>query len=83
MHLRILSRTYADDGILPEAVAFDNSSRFVAATTFDHYDGRSPGRSIDFWRIAGDHADPGRIEFVKTSCSVPVTRGAHSIAIVR
>lgn len=75
--------TYASDGILPEGLVFDGSSRFVAATTFDRYDGRSPGGSVDFWRISGDHADPGRVEFVKTSRSVPVTRGAHTIAIVR
>ncbi|KAJ3543856.1 hypothetical protein NM208_g3356 [Fusarium decemcellulare] len=74
--------TYAFDGILPEGVVFDTSSRFVAATTFDQYDGRSPGGSIDFWRISGDHADVNRIEFVKTSYSVPVTRGAHSISLV-
>ncbi|KAF4996356.1 hypothetical protein FDECE_12500 [Fusarium decemcellulare] len=74
--------TFAYDGILLEGVVFDTSSRFVAATTFDQYDGRSPGGSIDFWRISGDHADVNRIEFVKTSYSVPVTRGAHSISLV-
>ncbi|MGO4317947.1 hypothetical protein [Agrobacterium sp. MCAB5] len=75
--------TYPFDGILPESVVFDNSSRFVAATTYDHYDGRMPGGSIDFWRISGDPGDPDRIEFVKTSYSVPVTRGPHVISIVR
>ncbi|KAF4465135.1 hypothetical protein FALBO_8025 [Fusarium albosuccineum] len=74
--------TFAHDGILPEGVVFDTSSRFVAATTFDQYDGRSPGGSIDFWRISGDHADVNRIEFVKTSYSIPITRGAHSISLV-
>lgn len=75
--------TYAFDGILPEGVVFDSSSRFVAATTFDQYDGRSPGGSVDFWRISGDHADVNRVEFVKTSYSIPVTRGAHAIALQR
>ncbi|KAI1246567.1 hypothetical protein MGN70_013467 [Eutypa lata] len=40
--------TYASDGILPEGLVFDGSSRFVAATTFDRYDGRSPARSVNF-----------------------------------
>ncbi|MFK0206306.1 hypothetical protein [Agrobacterium sp. NPDC090283] len=75
--------THAYDGILPESVVFDNSSRFVAATTFDQYDGRSPGGSIDFWRISGDHANADRIELVKTSYTVPVTRGAHVLSIVQ
>ncbi|EQB57276.1 hypothetical protein CGLO_02622 [Colletotrichum gloeosporioides Cg-14] len=74
--------TYAFDGILPEGVVFDSSSRFVASTTFDQYDGRIPGGSIDIWRISGDHADPTRVEFVKTSVSVPVVRGPHVIAMV-
>ncbi|KAM5346132.1 hypothetical protein ACJ41O_009137 [Fusarium nematophilum] len=43
--------TYAYDGVLPEGVVFDGSSRFVLATTFDQYDGRSPGVSVDFWRV--------------------------------
>lgn len=62
---------------------FDNSSRFVTATSYDHYDGRNPGDSIDFWRISGDYADPDRIEFVEINCSVPVTRGAHVMRIMR
>ncbi|KAH0421091.1 hypothetical protein CcaCcLH18_13631 [Colletotrichum camelliae] len=64
--------TYTFDGILPEGVVFDSSSRYVASTTFDQYDGRIPGGSIDIWRISGDHADPTRVELVKTSVSVPV-----------
>ncbi|RSL43747.1 hypothetical protein CEP54_014951 [Fusarium duplospermum] len=73
--------TYAFDEILPEGVVFDSSSRFVAVTTFDQYDGKSPGGSVDFWRISGDHADVNRVEFVETSYSIPVTRGVHSIAL--
>lgn len=75
--------TYAFDGILPESVVFDNSSRFLAVTTFDHYDEQKPGGSIDFWRLAGDAFDPKRIELVRTGYSVPVTRGIHSMVIVR
>ena len=74
---------YSFDGILPESVVFDNSSRYLAVATFDHYDGRKPGGSIDFWRLTGDYFDPKRIELVKTGYSVPVTRGVHSLVIVR
>ena len=74
---------YSFDGILPESVVFDNSSRYLAVATFDHYDGRTPGGSIDFWRLTGDYYNPKRIELVKTGYSVPVTRGVHSMVIVR
>ena len=74
---------YAFDGILPESVAFDNSSRFLAVATFDHFDEKRTGGSIDFWRITGDSFDPKRTELVKTSYSVPVTRGVHSMVIVQ
>lgn len=73
---------YAYDGILPEAAVFDRSSRFLAVATFDHYDGRGAG-SVDFWRIARDALDVERLELVKTGYSVPVTRGAHSMVLVR
>ena len=71
------------EGILPEAAVFDNSSRFLAVTCFDHFAGSPAGGSIDFWRISGDYADPKRIELVKTGYSVPVARGPQSMAIVR
>jgi DNA-binding beta-propeller fold protein YncE len=74
---------YAYDGILPEAAAFDASSRFVAVVTYDHYDDRKTGGSVDFWRLARDPLDPERVELVKTEHSVPVTRGAHSLVLVR
>lgn len=74
---------YTFDGILPEAVVFDNSSRFLAVTTFDHYDRSRTGGSIDFWRLAKDVNDPTRAELVKINYSVPVARGAHSLVIVR
>jgi DNA-binding beta-propeller fold protein YncE len=73
---------FAYDGILPEAAAFDGSSRFLAVATFDHYDGRRAG-SVDFWRIARDPLDSERLELVRTGYSVPVTRGAHSMVLVR
>ena len=74
---------YPFDGILPESVVFDNSSRYLAVATFDHFDGRKPGGSIDFWRLTGDYFNPKRIELVKTGYSIPVTRGVHSMVIIR
>ena len=71
------------DGILPETVLFDNSSQFIASTTFDRFDGQTPGGSLDFWRIAPDAADAQRVELVKNNVSLPVTRGAHTMVIVR
>ena len=70
------------DGILPEAAAFDASSRYLAVATYDHFDDRIAGGSIDFWRIAADPLDPKPL-LVKTNHSVPVTRGAHSMVLVR
>ncbi|WP_204251134.1 lactonase family protein [Elioraea rosea] len=74
---------FAYDGILPEAAAFDASSRFLAVVTYDHFDDRRAGGSVDFWRVARDPIDPARIELVKTAHAVPVTRGAHSMVLVR
>lgn len=74
---------YAFDGILPESLAFDNTSRFLAVATFDHFDEKRPGGSIDFWRITGDSFDPKRTELVRTGHSVPVTRGVHTMVMVR
>ena len=75
--------TYAFDGVLCEAAVFDNSSRFIASLNFTFFDPNRKGGSIDFWRIAGDFADPKRTELVKMDFRIPVTRGAHSMVIVR
>lgn len=74
---------YPQDAVLPEGIVFDNSSRFIAVTTFDHIDDRRVGGAVEFWRLSGDHADPSRVGLVKTNVSVPVARGAHSISIAR
>ena len=74
---------FAYDGILPEAAAFDVTGRFVAVATYDHFDDRRAGGSIDFWRITGDPLKPGDVTMMKTELSVPVTRGAHSMVLVR
>jgi len=73
---------FAFDGILPESAAFDASGRFLAVTSFERYDARGEG-SCDFWRVARDPLDSGRLALVKTGYSVPVTRGAHSMVLVR
>ena len=74
---------FSFDGILPESVVFDNTSRYLAVATFDHYEAKKKGGSIDFWRLTSDYFDPTRVELVKTDYSVPVTRGVHSMVIVR
>lgn len=71
------------NGILPESVVFDNTSQYIAVATFDHYDVNRRGGSIDFWRLTKDYFDATRILLVKTDYSVPVTRGIHSMVIVR
>ncbi|MEM1314061.1 MAG: hypothetical protein AAGI51_05870 [Pseudomonadota bacterium] len=74
---------FAYDGILPEAAQFDNSGEYLAVANYDHFDDRRAGSSIDFWRIQSDPLDPGNTQLIKTEHSVPVARGAHSMAIVR
>jgi DNA-binding beta-propeller fold protein YncE len=69
------------DGILPEAATFDASGRFVAVATYDHFDDRTPGGSIDFWRVVADPTHPTP-RLVQTTTSVPVTRGVHSLVLV-
>lgn len=75
-------RDFAFDGILPESTVFDNTSKFVAVATFNYYDMKRTGGSIDFWRLTSDYFDPTRIELVKTDYANPVTRGVHSMVIV-
>jgi len=72
---------YPFDGILPEAAAFDASSQYLAVVNYDFFDDRTPGGSIDFWRIASDPLNPQPM-LVQTRYSVPVTRGAHSLVLV-
>ena len=76
-------RDFAFDGALPEMAVFDNSSRFVAVTIFNQFDDPGAKGSIDFWRMERDPFDADRIELVKTRHSVPVTRGVHSLAVIR
>lgn len=74
---------FAFDGILPEAAAFDASGRYLAVVSYDHFDDREPGGSVHFWRLAQDTLEPGRTELVRTPFAVPLTRGAHSMVLVK
>ncbi|MEM6491341.1 MAG: hypothetical protein AAF684_05475, partial [Pseudomonadota bacterium] len=74
---------FAYDGVLPEAAVFDNSSRFLAVANYDHFEDRTTGSSIDFWRLQADPLDPSNTQLVKTPYAVPVARGAHSMVIAR
>lgn len=70
-------------GVIPEAAAFDNSSRYLAVTSFDHLGPQASHGSVDFWRTGGDFQDPSRVELAPTGYSIPIARGAHSMDIVR
>jgi len=74
--------TFSYDGILPEAAVFDNSGKFIAVATYDHFDDSKRGGSIDIWRIQSDPLDLANVQLIKTEHSVPVTRGVHSMTIV-
>jgi DNA-binding beta-propeller fold protein YncE len=74
---------FSYDGILPEAAVFDNSGNYLAVVTYDHFDDRRTGGSVDFWRIQADPLDAANVQLVKTEHSVPVARGAHSMQIIR
>ncbi|MEO0521547.1 MAG: hypothetical protein AAF088_01350 [Pseudomonadota bacterium] len=70
--------TYAYDGILPEAAAFDASGDYVMVVNYDQFEGGSDGGSIDFWRLVeGD-----RPKLVQTRTSIPVPHGPHSTTLV-
>ncbi len=71
------------EGVLPEPIVFDNSSRFLASSSFSSFADPVAGGSIDFWRIVDRNPQPGRVELVKLKESIAVSRGPQSIAIVR
>jgi DNA-binding beta-propeller fold protein YncE len=73
---------YPFDGILPEAAAFDASSQYLAVANYDHFDDSIKGGSIDFWRIGTDPLNP-KPQLIKTNYSIPVTRGIHSMVLVK
>ncbi|WP_422081565.1 beta-propeller fold lactonase family protein [Ulvibacterium sp.] len=68
-------------GILPEAIVFDASDNYLAVAVFDNFDDTVKGGRIDFWRVV---REKGELPFlVKTDHSVSVTRGAHSMTLVK
>lgn len=67
------------DGILPEAAVFDAANNFVAAVVYDHFDDRKPGSAIKFWRLVRDP----EVKLIELDQEIPVTRGAHSMVLVR
>ena len=66
-------------GVIPESAAFDRSGRFLAVAVFDHLPPARSGGSLDLWRVA----DGGRRALVPTGVSLPLPRGAHSMAVAR
>lgn len=70
--------TFAYDGILPEAAAFDASGSYVMVVNYDQLEGGPEGGSIDLWRLVeGD-----RPKLVQTRTSIPVPHGPHSTTLV-
>lgn len=74
---------FAFDGVLPEAIVFDNSSHFLASSSFGRFEDATAGGSINFWRISDRNPQPGRVELIKLNESIPVSRGPQSMALVR
>ncbi len=64
---------FALDGMLPEMAVFDNSSRYLAATTFAHFDPARPSRSGGWRRTT---STPGRWSWSNrtTPCPSPAAR---------
>jgi hypothetical protein len=71
------------DGILPEAAVFDASGMQLAVATFDLYDEAEEGTAIDYFRIADDPLNPYNKVLVKMRWHTPVTRGAHSLILIK
>ncbi len=69
--------------MLPEAIVFDNSRRFLAVGNSSHYDDPKAGGAIELFRIEEDNPQPGRVELVDLGDSVAVARGPESMAIAR
>ncbi|MEL6279088.1 MAG: hypothetical protein AAFR28_09435 [Pseudomonadota bacterium] len=69
--------TFAFDGVLPEAAAWDASSRHIAVVNYDHLDPNRPGGSIDFWKLVDGDAP----RLVKMRQSIDTPHGPHSIVL--
>ena len=77
-----MMHTVPYDGILPEALVFDSSTDYLAVATFDHYDEKIEGGSIDFFRKVSDPLNPEKEMLMKMRNSIPVTRGVHSMVLI-
>ena len=74
---------FAFDGLLPESIVFDRSSRRLAVANFGRLDDPTGAGSVDFWRVVGDVRGPERLQLVKTAYALPLQRGVHTLSIVR
>ena len=75
--------TYPFAGVIPEALVFDNASRYLAVVSYDHPVVARGKGSIDVWRGARGARDPGRLKLLPTGLTLPIARGAQSMVIVR
>lgn len=71
--------TLPHDGILPESLVFDANSQHIAMTTFDHYNPKEKGGSIDFFRIVNGTLNTQQHMLMPMRNRIKVTRGAHNI----
>ena len=71
------------DGILPEAVVFDSTGESFAVATYDYYDTETSGGAIDFFRIVADPLNTQKKMVMQIRKSVPVTRGPHSMLLIK
>ncbi len=69
------------DGILPESAVFDASDKYLAVCNYDHFDDKIKGSAIDFWRVERENGEIPKL--IKTSHSIPVSRGVHSMVLVK
>ncbi|MCU0870333.1 MAG: lactonase family protein [Burkholderiales bacterium] len=79
-HLTARSTTWFES-VLPQAIAFDASGRFVAVASFAHADPTQPASeaTVDLWRVVD--APVPRLDPTEVRIAVP--RGAHALQIVR
>lgn len=74
---------FAFDGMLPESAVFDNSSRRLAVADFGELDNSTAPGHVDFWRVVGAAGSAEPLRLIKTTHSLPLQRGVHTLAIVR
>lgn len=70
-------------GALPEALAFDDTGRYLAVTSYDQLASARETGAIQIWQVAGDTQGRGTPDLAPTGLSIPLARGAHSMSIVR